>query len=76
MIGEVGDNGRHISLRGLARSGSDYEVVSGYSVRDFLRKGSTMEIELNDFSAQKLRGKVENGTNVYFWSNPSWKQAK
>ncbi len=76
FIGKVGDNGRHISLRGLARSGSDYEVVSGYSVRDFLREGSTIEIELNDFSAQKLRGKVENGTNVYFWSNPSWKPAK
>lgn len=68
FIGEVKDDGRKLVLKGIARSGSKYEMVSGYSVRDFLRKGSTMEINLDDFNSGKLRGEIENGTNIYFWS--------
>jgi hypothetical protein len=70
FMATVGNNGRQLFLKGIAKSGSDYEHVSGFSVRDFLRQNSVMTIDLKHYEVQKLRGKVENGTNIYFWSKP------
>ncbi|MEM7600944.1 MAG: hypothetical protein AAF357_05965 [Verrucomicrobiota bacterium] len=66
--GTIGQDGRQMTLVGIAETGSEYERVDGYDVRDFLRKGSAMKVNLDDYNARKLRGSVENGTNIYFWS--------
>ena len=66
--GTIGEGGRQLFLQGVAGSGSDYEPVSGYDVRDLLRKSSVQKLNLTDCNARKLRGSTEDGTNVYFWS--------
>lgn len=68
FAGTIGEDGRQMVLTGIAGTGSHYETVSGYNVRDFLRKSSSMKVILDDCNARKLRGEVENGTNIYFWS--------
>lgn len=66
--GKVGDDGRGLNLTGIVGTGSEYVYTSGYHVLDFLKRDSSMRIDLTDCNARKLRGKVENGTRIYFWS--------
>lgn len=66
--GSIGQDGRQLVLTGVAGTGGDYDMGSGYDVRDFLRKTSAMKINLNDCNARQLRGTDENGASIYFWS--------
>jgi len=67
--GAVGADGRELVLTGVVGTGSGYRAVDGYDVRDFLRRGSNLSVRLDDCNGRELRGEVENGTSVYFWSN-------
>jgi len=66
--GSIGRDGRQLVLTGIPGTGGDFELVSGYDVRDFLRKTSAMKINLDDCNARQLRGTDENGASIYFWS--------
>lgn len=64
----AGKGGRELSLTGVAGTGSDYPVVSGYHLSQLLDRDTEMNVELTDCYARQLRGTVENGTNLYFWT--------